>query len=294
MPCSRSSLSAEPTISVVIGSIASSESLQACLDALEPQRDGVEVVVCDAVPTPDDVRSRYGWARFLERPGALVPELWRDGIDAASGEIVALTISPMTPAADWIAAIREEHRSHDAVGGAIDPGRGLRASDWAEYFCRYAREMRPFGSRESADLAGDNAAYKREHLERWRDDYRDGFWEPEFHRRLTQNGIALWHTPSVLVFQGRSAGASAFLRQRLKHGRTYGHQRGARFSPARNLAGVVGAPLVPFVMTARVLREVTARGRYRLRALSVLPLIFGFELVWAAAEAAGHLDMVRR
>jgi hypothetical protein len=26
----------------------------------------------------------------------------------------------------------------------------------------------------------------------------------------------------------------------------------------------------------------------------VLPLIFSFELVWAAAEAAGHLDMVRR
>jgi hypothetical protein len=47
-------------------------------------------------------------------------------------------------------------------------------------------------------------------------------------------------------------------------------------------------------MTARVLREVFSRGRYRLRALAVLPLIFGFNLVWAAAEAAGHLDMVRR
>jgi len=294
MPSSMSSLSAEPTVSVVIGSTASPDSLRACLDALEPQRDGVEVIVAEATPSPDVVRTRYDWARFMERRNALVPELWRDGIDAATGDVVALTISPMVPAPDWIASIRTEHGAHDAVGGAIDPGRSLRASDWGEYFCRYAREMRPFAAGEKGDLAGDNAAYKRSLLERWSADYRDGFWEPEFHRRLTANGIGLWHTPSVVVFQGRSGGALAFVRQRLKHGRKYGRQRGARFSRARNAIGVAAAPLVPFLMTARVLREVFARGRYRLRVLVVLPVIFGFEVVWAFAEAAGHFDVLRR
>jgi hypothetical protein len=287
-------LSAEPTLSVVIGSHAPEESLRACLDGLAPQRDGVEVIVVEATPTTPAFRSAYPWARFLEQPRALVPELWREGLDAASGEIVALTISPMVPAPNWVEAIRDAHREHDAVGGAIDPGRGLRAADWAEYFCRYAREMRPFVSREAPDLAGDNAAYKRTLLDRWRDQYRDGFWEPEFHRRLKAAGIALWHTSDIVVFQGRSAGAAAFMRQRLQHGRKYGHQRGARFTRARNVAGVVAAPIVPFLMTWRVLREVFSRGRYRTRAVAVLPLIFSFELVWAAAEAAGHLDMVRR
>jgi hypothetical protein len=294
MLSSTSSSSAEPSVSVVIGSMASAESLESCLTALEPQRAGIEVLVVEAKPTPAVVRRRFAWARFLERPGMLVPELWREGVDEATADIVALTISPMVPAPDWIESIRAEHRAYDAVGGAIDPGRGLRPSDWAEYFCRYAREMRPFASRRSGDLAGDNAAYKRTLLERWRDDYRDGFWEPEFHRRLEAEGIPLWHTSSVVVFQGRSSGAAAFILQRLKHGWKYGHQRGARFSRMRNLMGVIGAPAVPFVMTARVLREVFVRGRYRVRAVSVLPLIFGFELVWAAAEAAGHIDTLRQ
>lgn len=294
MPSSTSSSSAEPSVSVVIGSTAAPDALRACLEALEPQRDGVEVIVVEATPAPEAVRGRFPWAHFLDRPGFLVPELWRDGVDVATADIVALTISAMVPAADWIESIRSEHRAYDAVGGAIDPGRGLSASDWAEYFCRYAREMRPFASRRRGDLAGDNAAYKRTLLDRWRDDYRDGFWEPEFHRRLEAEGIPLWHTSNVVVFQGRSSGAAAFVRQRLKHGWKYGHQRGARFSRGRNVIGVVGAPAVPFVMTARVLREVFARGRYRARAIAVLPLIFGFELVWAAAEAAGHLDTLRR
>ena len=294
MLSSTSSSSAEPSVSVVIGSMASPDSLRSCLDALEHQREDVEVIVVDAEETPDEVRQAYEWARFVDRPGELVPALWRDGLDEARGEIVALTISPMVPADDWIESIRREHREHDAVGGAIDPGRGLRASDWAEYFCRYAREMRPFTSHEKHDLAGDNAAYKRTHLDRWRDEYRDGFWEPEFHRLLQAEGIGLWHASDVVVYQGRSAGAVAFARQRLKHGRKYGNQRGARFSPLRNLIGVAAAPLVPFVMTSRVVREVFSRGRYRGRVLAVLPIIFGFELVWATAEAAGHFDALRK
>lgn len=294
MPSSTSSSLAEPSVSVVIGSMASADSLRACLDALEPQRDGVEVVVCASTPLPSDAGSRYPWARFLERPGRLVPELWRDGMDETTGDIVALTISPMVPAPDWVESIREEHRTHDAVGGAIDPGRRMRPTDWAEYFCRYAREMSPFVPTAGGDIAADNAAYKRSLLERWRSQWRDGFWEPEFHRELVREGIALWHTPNVVVRQGRSSGAAAFLRQRLKHGWKYGHQRGAQFSPARNVAGVVASPLVPFVMTARILREVFGRGRHRARAVAVLPLIFGFNVVWAAAEAAGHLDTLRR
>ena len=66
------------------------------------------------------------FARFLERPGALVPELWRDGIDAASGAAVALTISPMRPAADWVSTIGERLAGDEVVAGAIDPAEGLR------------------------------------------------------------------------------------------------------------------------------------------------------------------------
>src|SRR5437588_12517845 len=101
-----SSSSAEPALSIVVGSNGAPASVEACLAALEPQVDGAEVLVCEPEASSLAVRERFPFARFLERPGALVPALWRDGIDAASGRIVALTISPMEPAPAWDAPHR--------------------------------------------------------------------------------------------------------------------------------------------------------------------------------------------
>lgn len=289
------SSSTDSALSIVIGSNGAQGSVETCLAALEPQLDGdVQVIVCEPEASPEEVRRRFPSARFLERKGALVPELWRDGIDEARGELVVLTISPMVPAADWVATARRLAAEADAVGGAIDLADGLRVRDWAEYFCRYARDMLPFEAHDCLDLPGDNAAYRLEALEPVRESYRDGFWEPVVHRELQARGSRLRHEPRLVVRQGRSAGIAAFTRQRLRHGRLYAHQRGETFSPARNTAGLLGAPLVPFLMTFRVLRLVTKKRRYRLRALVALPLIFTFNLVWAAAEAKGHLEMLTR
>jgi len=248
--------------------------VEACLAALEGQVEGAEVLVQD-------------------RPGALVPELWRDGIDVARGAIVALTISPMQPAPDWVARIRERLAADEVVAGAIDPGEGLRIVDWAEYFCRYARDMSPFERRENPEIPGDNCAYRRELLERTRELWRDGFWEPEVNRALRAEGVALWHDPGVVVYQGRSAGFGAFLRQRVDHGRAYGRQRGARFGVPRNVAGVALAIVVPFVLVVRTAGEVFSRGRHRGRFVAALPALFAFDAAWAAGEAMGHVDTLR-
>jgi hypothetical protein len=265
--------------------------LEACLASLEPQvDDGVEIRVYEGEPSPAALRERFPWATVVAAPGELVPLQWRDGIDAASGEIVALTISQMIPAPNWIQTLREQHRTYDAVGGAIDPAPGLRLVDWAEYFCRYSRDMSPFPASDHVDLAGDNAAYKRRALEQIREATREGFWEPVAHPALKRIGVTLWHTPEPVVRQGRSAGYSAFVQQRLHHGRLYGHQRGVNFSLPRNAIGVLGAPVVPFLMTLRVLRDVFDKRRHRGRALATLPILFSLNVVCAYAEARGHLE----
>jgi hypothetical protein len=282
----------DAVVSVVIGS-TNAASLEACLAALEQQLDGrVEVIVCESDFTAPGVRERYGWATFVEHPDALVPELWREGIDRSRGDVVALTIAPMAPASDWIATIRREYDSHPVVGGAIEPGERLRLADWAEYFCRYARDMLPFETHPSVDLPGDNAAYDRNMLVRVSGLFRDGFWEPVVHRQLARDGVELWHSPRLVVRQGRSSGVVAFIRQRLEHGRIYGHQRGDRFGTWRNTVGVLGSPLVPPLMTLRVVREVARRGRLRSRLVLALPLIVLFNAAWAVGEARGHADVL--
>jgi hypothetical protein len=264
--------------------------LGACLAALEPQRDGAEVLVCEARPSGEELKRRFPWALFVERPAKLVPELWREGIDRSRGRIVALTISAMVPERDWIESIRSAHRRHDAIAGAIDPGEGLRLAGWAEYFCRYIHDMLPFEAHECLALPGDNASYKRELLEGTRHLYRDGFWEPVVHRRLAEQGVVLWHAPELVVRQSRSGGVRAFARQRLTHGRAHGRQRGAGAGRAANLVRVAAAPLVPAIMTLRILRQVGRLRRLRVRAVVALPLTLLFNAAWAAGEARGHLD----
>ena len=291
-----STSSTEPSpaaVSVVIGSNGTPGAVEACLEALSRQLDGAEVIVCEPTSSSDAVRSRFPGARFLESNGALVPELWRDGADAASGVIICLTISPMRPAEDWVATARRLAGEAAAVGGAVEPGVRLRVRDWAEYFCRYARDMLPFEPHESVDLPGDNSVYSRAMLESVRDVYRDGFWEPDVNRALYDRGERLLHSPELVVYQGRSNGFLAFVRQRLVHGRAYGRQRGRRFSTGRNVVGVVLAVVVPVVLLARTTREVFSRGRLRARFALSLPALVAYDLAWAVGEAAGHLDSLR-
>lgn len=276
-------------LTVVVGASAPEASLRSCLAALEEQRAGTQVVVVEAHPSSDALKDRYPWAEFLTRPGSLVPELWREGIDRARGRIVALTIAQMIPASDWVDTVVRAHDRHDAVGGAIDPAEDLRLVDWAEYFCRYARDMAPFEPAAREDIAGDNASYKRELLVEEREHLRTGFWEPVIHPVLRRRGVELWHTPEMLVRQGRSNGFLAFAAQRWAHGRRYARQRGEDFTRTRHAIGVLGAPAVPFLMTLRVLRSVFAKGRFRGRLIAALPLVLALNTVWALAEARGHL-----
>jgi hypothetical protein len=113
------------------------------------------------------------------------------------------------------------------------------------------------------------------------------------HRRLAEEGVVVWHSPELVVRQGRSAGVRAFLRQRLVHGRAHGRTRGVHFSRLRNLAGVLGAALVPPLLTLRILREVAAKRRYRMRLVAALPLLLAYNVAWAAGEALGHVDALR-
>ena len=279
-----------PSLSIVVGCVGPPEGAGACLEALAPQLDGAEVIVCGPAPASKALRERFEQASFHDRRGALVPELWRDGIDRAQGEVVALTISPMVPAEDWVAAARAGARRHGAYAGAIDPQDGLPLKDLAECLCRSARDMTPFEPRDSADVPGDNCAYRTDLLRRTRDVWKDGFWEPEVNRALAELGTTPRHDPALRVEQGRSAGARAFVRQRLVHGRAHGRQRGARFSRARNAVGVLAAPVVPVVLLVRTARELAARRRLGPRALAALPWLVLFDLAWAAGEAAGHTD----
>jgi len=286
--------SSSADLSICIASHASPRALELCLAALAPQLTGAEeVVVYERKPAPAELRERFAWAHFHPGSGRLVPELWRDAIARSCGELVLLTIATMEPAPDWVATARVELARGDVVAGAIEPGRDLRVADWAEYFVRYSRDLLPFSERESALIPGDNAGYRRSALERTREAWADGFWEPLVNGRLAAEGVPLRQVPGLVVAHGRGEGARAFLRQRFAHGRVFGRQRGAAMGAARKLAGVVAAPFVALLLTARIAATVRRKGRFGGELVRALPLVVLFNAAWALGEAVGQAEALR-
>ncbi len=290
---STSSASETGSLSIVVASNGAPGSVARCLAALAPQCSGAEVIVVTPDAVPSDLRRSYPDVTWLERTGALVPVLWRDGIRAAAGEWVALTISPMVPAPDWVPALREGLLEADAVGGAVEPGDGLRLADRAEHLSRYARDILPFDPHECLELPGDNAAYRRALLDQVAAEWADGFLEPPVHSALDALGARLVHDPRIVVRMGRSAGAGAFVRQRWAHGREHAARAGRGAARSVNLVRVLASPIVPFVLLARTAREVLHRGRLRGALVASLPLLLVYDIAWAAGEAAGYLDSAR-
>jgi len=283
-----------PVLSIVVASSNARASIRDCLDSLTQQASAeVELIVVDnsGDGSADIVRAHFPGAQLLTMPaGALINQLWSAGIAESQGDIVALTTAHCIPASDWVAQVRAAHASAAAgIGGTIDGDAGSSLVDWAVCFCRYSRFMPPLGAGEVADIAADNAAYKREPLFRHQAQWRDGLWEPQLHRALAREGQVLLLAPAMGVRHRHSYGFAAFLRQRFIHGRQYGGWRTTTLSPARRALLVAASPLLPWLLLQRTVRRVLGKGSHGLRLVATLPLLAAFFVAWSCGEALGYV-----
>lgn len=164
-------MNAIPKVSVIVASRNGRQTIEECLISIEKQKEkySIEIIVVDSSNngTSQFIKNRFPEVKLIEfSKHALIPELWSAGIEAASGEIIAITIAQCIPDSNWVSKIIESLKlPYSAVGGAIENLETSSISDWALYFCRYSNYMLPFTEREVYDMAGDNAAYKRKDLE---------------------------------------------------------------------------------------------------------------------------------
>ncbi|MDQ3898203.1 MAG: glycosyltransferase [Actinomycetota bacterium] len=223
-----------------------------------------------------------------------MPELWAKGLQHATGDLVGLLASTAVPDPDWVARTLELHRHGEAaVGGAIEPGTGLRLVDWAVYFCRYTPYLLPIDEGSLVELPGDNASYRTDILARYRHLWERGFWEPAVHHAMRADGHHLRMSGERVVRHGPGTRAGAFCRQRFNHGRAHGERRWAGRGRAEVVRTVVTAPLVPPLLTMRAARAVFARRRLRARFVVASPFVLWFYCWWAAGELSGRLRAAR-
>jgi glycosyltransferase involved in cell wall biosynthesis len=284
-----------PRMSVVVASHNARASIGECLSLLlgQSQRDDVEILVVDNSHdgSAEIVKDDFPDVRvMMAPPSALIPELWGLGMGESRGSIIAITTAHFVPAPDWVDAMLEAHAGvAAAVGGAIESAQPASPVDWAVYFCRYSQYMLPFERGSVGEIAGDNASYKRGHIERYRHVWRKGFWEPAIHAELRKAGLQLLLVPSVVVFHHRSFRLRSFVTQRFWHGMKFGQQRVCRVRWTQRALYIALSPGIPLVFLIRIARQVFGKRRNRTKFVLSLPALVLFLLAWSCGELLGYV-----
>lgn len=282
-------------LSVVVGSVESSRSIVACIEALweSCRYYDAELIVVDAggdSAVAAAVRSHPGVQLISMPEDTLTPRLWSEGLAVSSGSIVAFTTGHCIVSRDWAS-----HLIAAIDGGAAAAGGPLRleshstALDSAIFFLRYSAFIEGKSDASVSDIAGDNAAYSRSDIPDASWTREAGFWERDVNRAILARGKALQWVDGAVAEFGRSFGFASICRQRFFHGRLFGKSRVADEGESR-LKIILGSVLVPFILSVRAGRRVLGVSAYRTRYLVALPLTLVTAACWAAGEAVGAME----
>lgn len=282
-----------PDLTVVVASVNGLRVLESTLDSLDdlPERGRIEVVVVETVggATREHLRNRKCPVVVVESPRQPIPRLRYQGVTRAKGEVVAILEDHTRVDRGWAASLLKTLQGPwGAVGGPVENGKG-GLINWAVYFCEYAPYMAPLVEGESADLPGNNIAYKRPHLLRHARVLDEGKWESWINDRLRADGVPIAATNAMVVSHIKPFRLGYFLNQRFHFARSYAGMRRTDQSWIKRLVYGVGSLALPALLTARVTRTVLAKRRNLARFALVSPLVVLFLTTGALGEMIGYL-----
>ena len=286
-----------PSVSVVIASGAGGEFLFRCLDSLREQAaaEVAEVIVADRCggTTAARVRSHYPFVTLLGAdPGSRpsVPELRLRGALQARGEILAVIEEHCVAPAHWLRTIRGAFHNGDvAIGGPILADDFRRVRDWVVYFSEYHNYLPPWPEGLRCALNGANVAYRRRDLLSHRAALGSGYWEVVLHPLLAGNGARFRAIPDMGVRHTGPFDFAYYLGQRYLLSRVWGGTRRAEAGVARRLVYLLGAPLFPAMLLARITHRVLQSGRHIGKLLRAMPLLVPVSLAYVWGEWLGYL-----
>ena len=278
-------------VSAVVTSYGDPALVHRCLAALVDQSP-CEIIVADGSAQDPSawIARAFPGVTVLHLPGRTVPELRWAGAREARGSIIAATESWMQPAPGWCAALAGAHAlwpDAPVIGGdvALEPGATSLGAGF--YLCEYVAFAPPAAPGTVRALSSANLSYKRDALLAEKDVLDAGLWEIVLHERWQQQGRSLRMLPATVVFRNGLSARGA-LSMRFRHARAYAAGRFAPPARIRRALYAAGCPLLPVVLTWRVVRDAAAHGH-----VAALGQSFGWILLlnasWALGECAGYI-----
>lgn len=229
-------------------------------------------------------------------PGTLVPVQWGAGVAISRGAVVACLTTELTVTPTWARQLLDTMQAGAVgAGSAIGLADAAAASTCGMYLVRFASFL-PNTHRDrtiAREVPGDGAMYDRTAITEHDDLLRHGFWEVEFHRRWLGQGRRLVQSGDpMVVFHGRISLGGGML-SRYRHGVQYGASMVQSHGHGR-LRHVLGAPVLPFVLTGRVLRRALQSDIPRSTVMRGLLPVLALATAWSAGECVGALQAWRR
>lgn len=287
-----------PELSVVVAIQNARDTAAACIDALLGQSGlaagALEIIVVDGSTdgTAALVGMRYPQLALLRPTGtAGLPWLFGMGIARASGRLVALTEGHCTFPPNWAVTAIAAHLATNSpvIGGVVQPALELSPLDWALFCCDYGQFLPPLPAGQTTDLPGNNIIFKRAILGHTESFASDGFWKTFFVHRLAAEGVTTLAEPRLAVVYHRHSSLAQVISRRYDHGRCFGAMRAATMLPLRRAIYALAGPLLPWLLSYRLIQRMRAKPAYWARFAAVLPRALLMLLLWSIGEWVGHL-----
>jgi len=285
-----------PTISVVVASKVGSPFIDQCLESLEAETKelGAEVIVV-AYGSADyaaRIAKDFPWTRVVHTTEIKkVPALRQRGVEEAKGDLIAVIEEHCSAAPDWLHKAVAAHARGDyaAVGGPIVDYNYDRLRDWVVYFLEYHGALPPVPDGETADLNDANIVYRRAVLTDHLELLGEGYWPMTLHPTLLGKGIKLLSVPDMVVHHRGPFDFGYYLGQRYLFSRAFAGVRAQNQPAARRWAYLVLAPIIPFMLLARITLKVLQKRCRVGRFIQTLPLLATALVVLVAGEWVGCL-----
>lgn len=283
-------------ISVVVASKVGAPFVNQCLESIKDEATRLDAEVIVVAAGPDTyaawIAASFPWVRVIhDSQLENVPALRRRGVEEAKGEIVAVIEEHCSAGKDWLhhALAAHSNTEYGAVGGAISDDDYDRLRDWVVYFCEYNGSLPPAPSGETDDLNDANIAYRRSLLLDHIHLLDEGYWPMTLHPTLRAKGIKFLSVPDMVVYHRGPFNLAYYLRQRFLFSRAFTGVRARTQSPLWRLAYLLGAPVMPVMLLARMTRKVFQSRRRVRQFIMALPLTFPALVVLVAGEWIGCL-----
>lgn len=282
-----------PDLSVVVPSVNGLGDLVGCLRALERQ-EGVqlEIVVVDRLgeSVRDTVRREFpGTVVLAVAHDVTIPEMRALAFLNVGAAAVAVIEDHVIVPPSWGRQLVDALAGGaDVVGGSIENAATDTLIDWASFLCEYSACIPPLPAGEATWLPGNNIAYRRHLLERFRSVIEEGKWENRLHDAMRAGGVKLICRPEIVVKHKMHYTFTLYLSQRYLYARSYAGARVAGASRGRRLVYGMAAFCLPPLLFYRTVRTIVAKRRHLSHLVASLPLLGIFVTSWGIGEVVGY------